>query len=203
MNKLKSKTIEVEIRARLDDVDGFKRALVGCKAKYNEKIYLHDIYFCNREAKSIEDVEMNVVGSYSLRLRKQKKERHKEKLTVNTKTIISHGDHNAWEEHETEISDFFEAAEILNTTEFKPFFELEKTRYIYLLDGMEICVEEIKDFGGAVEVEIMCESGEEVEAKKRIKAFLSKCNVEKDLIVPKSITNIIMKERAFKKAISF
>ena len=146
---------------------------------------------------------MDEVGSYSLRLRRAKKGNEKEHVTLNTKVITNYGDHNAWEEHEVEISDFVEAAKILNTTEFKPFFKLEKTRYIYQLNDMEVCVEDITDFGGAVEVEIMCISGDETSAKGKIRDFLRQCGVSEDKIVPKSITNIIMKERAFKQEISF
>lgn len=196
-----SKNIEVEIRARLDDIKGFKNLIEKLGAKPNSSLYVCDIYFCRKTAKRVEDVEMDKVGSYSLRLRKLKKGGDNVKFTINTKTITNHGDHNAWEEHEVEISKFSEAAEIFNTTEFKPFFKLEKKRFVYKLDNMEICVEDIVDFGGAVEIEIMCSNNETSEAKQKIKAFLHKCGIDDASIVPKSITNIIMKERAFKQDI--
>lgn len=198
-----TKNIEVEIRARIEDIGTFKNILKEQGAEFNTSVYICDIYFCSRAAAKVEDVEMDAVGSYSLRLRKAKKGDEKERVTLNTKTIINHGDHNAWEEHEVAVDDFSEVAKILNTTEFKPFFKLEKTRYTYRLNDMEICVEDIADFGGAVEVEIMCASGNESSAKEKIKAFLKQCNIGEDKIVPKSITNIIMKERAFKQEILF
>lgn len=195
------KNIEVEIRARLDNIEDFKNLIEKLGAKPVSSLYMCDIYFCKKKAKKVEDVEMDEVGSYSLRLRKLKKGNDKEKFTINTKTITNHGDHNAWEEHEVEVSDFSEAAQIFNTTEFKPFFKLEKERFVYKLDNMEICVEDIVDFGAAVEIEIMCSSNEASEAKQKIKAFLHKCDINDASIVPKSITNIIMKERAFKQNI--
>lgn len=198
-----SKNIEVEIRARLDDISGFKNRIEKFGAKPISSLYMCDIYFCKKTAKKVEDVEMDEVGSYSLRLRKLKQGNNKDKFTINTKTITNHGDHNAWEEHEAEVSDFSEAAKIFNTTEFKPFFKLEKERFVYVLDNMEICVEDIVDFGGAVEIEIMCSNDEEVaEAKQKIKSFLHKCGINDANIVQKSITNIIMKERAFKQKIA-
>lgn len=200
MTKLNN--IEVEIRARLDNIDSFKRVLRDINAELVRSMYVCDIYFCKRIAVKIEDVEMDAVGSYSLRLRKTKENSNKEYImTINTKTIINHGDHNAWEEHEIEVDDFLEAAKILDTTEFKPFFKLEKERWIYRLNNMEICVENITDFGGAVEVEIMCAQGEENLAKEKIKTLLNCCGISEEKIVPKSITNIIMKERAFKQEI--
>jgi adenylate cyclase class IV len=67
---------------------------------------------------------------------------------------------------------------------------------------MKICVENIVDFGGAVEIEIMCSLGEENKNKQKIINFFKQCNIDDTKIVPKSITNIIMKERAFKRKIS-
>lgn len=203
MQKTETKNIEVEIRARLDNVDLFRSILKGRGAEFTVSIYICDVYFCNWAAKKVEDVEMDAVGSYSLRLRRAKRDDEKEHVTLNTKTITNRGDHNAWEEHEVEVSDFAEASKILNTTEFKPFFKLEKTRHIYRLGDMEVCVEDITDFGAAVEVEIMCAPGDETHAKGKIRDFLHQCNVGEDKIVPKSITNIIMKERAFKQEILF
>jgi predicted adenylyl cyclase CyaB len=203
MQKTGTKNIEVEIRTRLDDIDSFRNTLKECGAEFTMSVYICDVYFCNRAATKVGDVEMDAVGSYSLRLRRTKKGDEKEHVTLNTKIITNHGDHNAWEEHEIEVSDFPEAAKILNTTEFKPFFKLEKTRHIYRFDDMEVCVEDISDFGGAVEVEIMCAPGDEARAKEKIRDFLRQCNIGEDKIVPKSITNIIMKERAFKQEIFF
>jgi len=202
MKKAETKNIEVEFCARLDSIDAFKNKLTAGEAEFIGSTYICDIYFCDRSATKFEDVEMDAVGSYSLRLRQSKRGAENEHITLNTKTITNKGDHNAWEEHEIEINDFTEAAKILNTAEFKPFFKLEKTRFSYRLDDMEICVEDITDFGGAVEIEIMCEAGEESKAKENIKNFLHQCNLGDEKIVPKSITNIIMKEQAFKQEIS-
>lgn len=193
--------MEVEIRARLDDIAGFKILIEKFGAKFVSTLYVCDIYFCVKTATRVEDVEMDNVGSYSLRLRRSKKDEDREHFTINTKTITNHGDHNAWEEHEIEVNNFQEATKILNMTEFKPFFKLEKNRLVYKLDTMEICIEDIKDFGGAVEIEIMCSANEATEAKQKIKDFLLTCGIDKAKIVPKSITNIIMKERAFNQEI--
>ena len=201
MQQEKSKNIEVEIRAHLDNIAEFKEILDRMGAQQASSLYICDVYFCVETATRVEDVEMDEVGSYSIRLRKSKKDGENEHITINTKTIINHGDHNAWEEHEIKVNDFSEAAKILNTTEFKPFFMLEKTRFTYRLDDMEICVEDITDFGGAVEIEIMISRGQEDNAKRKIRAFLMRCGVSEKKIVPKSITNIIMKERAFKQKI--
>ncbi len=201
MNNDKVKNIEVEIRARLSDADSFKGILKSHGAIFTVSTFIHDIYFCDSSATKVEDVEMDAVGSYSLRLRTTRKNEEKDIVTLNTKTITTQGDHNAWEEHEVEVENFTEVAKMMKIIGFKPFFELEKTRYSYRLGEMDVCVEDIVDFGGAVEVEIMCAKGDENQAKEKIKEFLRQCSLDEKSIVPKSITNIIMKERAFKQNI--
>ena len=197
------KNIEVELRALVNDHKDFQEKLKQKGAEHKNSSYLKDVYFCDKKATSVADVEMDKVGSYSLRLRIARKG-DTETISLNTKTITTEGDHNAWEEHEVKIDNFREAALILSTTEFKPFFELEKHRHTYLLNDMEILVEEITDFGGAIEVEIMCMPGEEEGSKAKIKNLLTnELGLSEAEIVPKSVTNIIMKQRAFNQEITF
>jgi predicted adenylyl cyclase CyaB len=196
------KNIEVELRALLPDLKQFENTILKHGAVFKASSYICDVYFCEKTAASVEDVEMNDVGSYSLRLRKAEKN-GLVSTTINTKTIITKGDHNAWEEHESEVGNFDEVGNILTRTEFKPFFKLEKTRRAYAYEGLEILIEDITDFGGAVEIEIMARPGEEEVSKQRIRKFLENVGIHEGAIVPKSITNIIMKERAFKQAIIF
>lgn len=197
------KNIEVELRALVEDPKELQEKLTQKGAEYLSSSYLKDVYFCDKQAISVADVEMDEVGSYSLRLRVARKD-DTETVSLNTKTITTAGDHHAWEEHEVSINNFREAALILSTTEFKPFFELEKHRHTYHYNDMEILVEEITDFGGAIEVEIMCAPGGEEASKVRIRNFLiDELGLDESEIVPKSVTNIIMKQRAFTQEISF
>ncbi len=85
-----------------------------------------------------------------------------------------------------------------------PFFALEKHRHTYEFDGMKILVEEITDFGGAIEAEIMCIPGKEEPLKAKIRNLLiHELGLNELEIVPKSVTNIILKQRAFIQKISF
>ena len=197
------KNIEVELRAIIKDAELFRNQLKDKGAEYKNSSYLCDIYFCEKSAASVADVEMNEIGSYSLRLRIARKN-DVETITLNTKTITNTGDHNAWEEHEITVDSFKEAALILSVTEFKPFFKLEKHRHAYVINEMEVLVEDIIDFGGAIEVEIMCVSGDEEESKSKIKSLLlNQLGLSESDIVPKSVTNIIMKQRSFNQEITF
>lgn len=190
--------IEVEIRALVPNFEDVLQQLVARKAEYHGESYLHDIYFCPQAVNSLEEVEMNQVGSYSLRLRKEKNEQGDIRLYLNTKTITSHGDHNAWEEHEVSVDSFEEMAEILKNIGFKSFFKLEKKRFHYQFEDLGIFLDDIKDFGACIELEKIVSSGEEREAKNKILIFLKSLGISEKQLVPKSVTNIVMKERAFK-----
>ncbi|MDO8570403.1 MAG: class IV adenylate cyclase [Candidatus Daviesbacteria bacterium] len=200
MKKIGNKTIEVEIRALVNDAKSAKLCIGRSGAKFIRKIYVHDIYFCNKNYFQFADVEMNSVGSYSLRLRCSR-ENQKQSLSLNTKIITKESDHNAWEEHESEVSNFSEVFEMLCFTEFKPFFELKKWRLEYKFNNLNIFIEEIEDFGSGIEVEIMTIPGCEEKAKKQIMEFLNSIGISSKDIVPKSVTNIIMRKRAFKNEI--
>ncbi len=200
-NNFVEKNIEVEVRALVKTMTVLQDKLISESGKYHGEYCLHDIYFCRKDCARLEEVEMNEINSYGLRLRKSKDYDGKKETLLNSKTITRKGDHNAWEEHEVMVSDFMETAKILMLTEFKPFFELKKTRHHYTLDSLDIFIEDIKDFGCCVEVEKMTTPGKEDEAKNQIFKLLGKLGIEKKSIVPKSVTNLIMKERAFKKTV--
>jgi adenylate cyclase class IV len=63
---------------------------------------------------------------------------------------------------------------------------------------MEICLEDIVDFGLGIEVEIMTTKEGSESSIQKIKKLLASLGISDEDIVPKSITNMIMHERAFK-----
>lgn len=195
------KNIEVELRALVKNDKELVKKIKSKGAKLIKETIIHDIYFCLKNQNTIKEVEMNKVGSYSLRLRKSI-EKNKTVISINTKSIIKESDYNAWEEHETIVESFDEMAKILLATEFKPFFELKKKRKEYKLAEINISLEEIEYFGSSIEVEIMTTAGQEKSAKDRLKKLLSDLGISDKDIVSKSITNIIMRQRAFKSKIA-
>ncbi|RME79924.1 MAG: CYTH domain-containing protein, partial [Methanobacteriota archaeon] len=142
------------------------------KADFRGEEEISDIYFCPKHFASLEELEMQEVGSYSLRLRRSKKE-DKEEKTLNVKIITAEGDHHAWEERETTIGSISKMQQALEAIGFKEVFRIEKKRRTYCLDGMNILLEEIKDFGPALEIEILTTEDKREEAKEKILAFLN------------------------------
>lgn len=194
------KNTEIELRALIKNVKSLRKKLEKKGVIFITSHTLHDIYFCYKGYCHLKEVEMHEIGSYSLRLRKTNKD-GQELITINTKTITNKGDHNAWEEHESTVDSFEETAKMLTLTEFKPFFELKKIRYHYKLDNLNIFIDDISDFGPCIEVEILTVPEETEQAKEQIFKFLKSLDINPNNIVPKSVTNIVMNQRAFKAPI--
>lgn len=186
---------EVELRALLQNLQPIKKKLLALGAEVRGVSRIHDVYFCPREATSFADVEMDEVGSYSLRLRLEENE-NGQRSFLNSKTITTRGDHHAWEEHNVGIGDFVEAKRLLEATAFKTFCEIVKTREEFALGEVLINLENIKDFGGAIEVEKMVATGQETQAKAELEKVISSLGIGKFHLVEKSVTNIIMHQRA-------
>jgi predicted adenylyl cyclase CyaB len=193
------KKYEVEHRA-LINIKTFKKLLNKGKNEYSKSFHgpliIEDAYFCRKSVKKFKEVEMEEVGSYSLRLRREI-EKGKKKIILNTKIISKKGDHNAWLEHEINVSSYEETQTILEDIGFKIFFELKKTRYSFTEGEINICLEDIANFQPAIEIEIITSKGKTILAKKKLLNYFTKNNIEQKSIVKKSITNILMREKSY------
>lgn len=191
-----SEKYEVEYRALIPGPvfsSLFEKGKEQRSATFNGPVIIHDAYFCRENVRDFKEIEMDTIGSYSLRLRQEEKD-GKMEISMNTKTIKNVGDHNAWAEHEISVSSYAECSEIIRTIGFKKFFELTKKRYSFLDEGVTVCLEDIKDFGQAVEIEILTTKENAEESKMNILAYLQRNGVTKDMVVEKSITNLLMKK---------
>lgn len=188
---------EVEIRAllRQDQLDKLVEKLEEIGAVLRDTEIVKDSYFCPLNVKTFEEVEMNEVGSFSLRLR-NKKANDQTVVEMNIKVITQHGDHQSWEEHEITVDSFEEAEIILKSIGNKIFFTIEKQRFNYQIGEILVIVEDIKDYRPAIEMEIMTTQEESEVAKEKIKKLMARLGVQENQIVPKSITNIIMREKS-------
>jgi predicted adenylyl cyclase CyaB len=188
---------EVEIRSLLSltQYEAIKDKFKKNGVEFLGEECIVDIYFCPKSTKSFHEIEMDDVGSYSLRLRSSTKD-EKQIVELNTKTITKQGDHNAWEEHEISVSNLDEAQKILDIVGFKPFFKLSKHRLNYFVDNLNVTLEDIDGYGKVIEVEILTEKNNAENAKNTIKNFLTTNGIVEDQVVPKSVTNILMKKRS-------
>ena len=84
------KTQEVEKRALLKESEYLEisKKLEGLGAELTKKVNIKDIYFCPVNVASFAEIEMDSVGSYSLRLREQKNGNNEE-VTLNVNNSLN------------------------------------------------------------------------------------------------------------------
>lgn len=156
---------------------------------------LKDIYYCPHSVRSFKEIEMNDVGSFSLRLRRGSKTGHNG-AELNIKVITQRGDHHSWREHETMVDSFSETQSILLAIGFKAFFTLEKKRTVYKKGNITLCIEDIKNSRPCLELEVLTTRSSQDSAKASLLEILQQLDIPRSAIVPKSITNILMRRQA-------
>ncbi len=195
MNENKKPVQEVEIRALLSKFE-YKSVMEKLESvDFKGEISITDIYFCPNNVVSFDEINMDKIGSYSLRLRKQIENGSVEN-TINTKIITQKGDHNSWGERETSIGSVDKLGSILRAIGFKPFCTVSKIRRIYEFGDAEVMIENIKDFGFGIEIEILTDKENAELAKVKIFDIMKKLEINESNIVPKSITKIIMRKQS-------
>lgn len=168
------------------------------------KEIIRDTYYCPNNIKSVKEVEMNKVGSYSLRIRR-KQRNNKKIIELNVKVITQYGDHNTWKEYEVSISSFKEGEAIIKSIGFKPFLKVNKERETFFLkNGITLCIEKIKSLGiekikslgNVIETEIITSRNKTSQSKKKILSLFRKLGIDDNQIIPKSAANLLMKKKA-------
>ncbi len=189
---------EVECRA-LIDTNTFDRFFQNGQKNFSTSfqgpITIEDAYFCPKNAISFEEIEMDKVGSYGLRLRREITD-GSTKITLNTKALTKDKDHRSGVEHEMIVDSFEECKRILELIGFKVFFTLQKNRSSYRDGEVTVCLENIKDFQPVIEIEIITSEDKIAEAQEKLLAFLATHKIPETAIAPKSVTNMLMKERS-------
>ncbi|OQA52950.1 MAG: CYTH domain protein [candidate division WS2 bacterium ADurb.Bin280] len=188
---------EVEVRAIINGKNkkDLEEKIMMLGFEFIEEEQLEDDYFCKNEVSDFSEVEMNDIGSFSLRLRK-KNAKGRIANELNMKVITKEGDHSGWDEHEVEIGSLDNMASILKLMGYKIFFSFKKTRYVFKKHNCEILLEDISDLGLAIEIEIMTEEEKAVEAKREIYKLMESLKIDLSNKVPKSITNMLMKKNS-------
>lgn len=192
------KSQEVELRVLLtpEQRGAILKQLEGAGACFAGKETMVDLYYCPKGVTSFSQIAMDAVGSFSLRVR-QTVQDGVATVQINTKTITTYGDHHAWQEHELTVDSFAEAQKLLQLLGYKVFCRIEKERARFrvdqmAIDQMTICIDDIRDFGCALEIEIMATEETAHQAKETIKQFLACLGIGREQILPKSVTYLIM-----------
>lgn len=184
---------EVELRVLLtaEQKEQICQQLSALGACARGKALIKDAYYCPKAVTSFEQIAMNEIGSFSLRIRTEERDGVMQ-VQLNTKAITTYGDHHAWEEHEVAVDSAIEARALLSTLGYKLFCQVDKERSLFTLGRMTICVDEIDKFGWALEIEIIACPATAEAAKREIKEFLRSLSITQEQILPKSVTYLVM-----------
>ncbi|MBW2996044.1 class IV adenylate cyclase [Candidatus Woesearchaeota archaeon] len=150
--------IEVEIKARISNVDDIKKKLNQIRAKFLktekqiDKVFGHP-RFLDSEKKIIE-------GGFVARIRVVD-----DNHTLEFKEILRQ---NGGVEIKSELKDLNTGVEFLNKLNFKEKFTVSKSRDHYSYNNFAICLDNVKQLGNFIEIEKIVTSSEEKEnARKR------------------------------------
>jgi len=180
--------IEVEIRARIENIDSVKESLSSIKAQYIKTIKQEDRIFGN--PKFLDENTKIIEGGLSARIRTVA-----DSSKVEFKEIARQG---GGVEVSADLDDVNEGIELLNKLGFKEAFMISKTRDIYKYNNFEIALDKVDKLGSFIEVEMMVNSKDQVDkAKEDCLELLKKISSEAEITIEKYgdiMQNIINKD---------
>ncbi len=149
-------SVEVEVKARVDDLETARRRLFKQGARQVTEIHQIDRYF-DHPCRSFKDTDEAV------RVRTEAGE-----------TVLTYKGPKMDEEtktrHETEvqIGSADDAVELLESLGFTPAPLVEKNRQVYELGEVTVCLDRVEDVGTYVELEQVTDPSEVDEARERL-----------------------------------
>jgi len=173
--------MEIEARVKVENLSSLKEKLEKDGAVFEKEKKQHDVLF---RPKGKEFAEQGP-GDFALRIR-----RSGNKSILSFKALTDKA--GVWIEHETEISNPDEAAEILDLIGLGKCFDMHKTRIEGKINEFVICLDDIKELGTYMEVEIIDDNAEQ--AKKKIIEFLQKYGFEEKDIIHKGYVRILFEK---------
>ncbi len=171
--------LEVEVKAKINDLEKFEKRLNEINAKFLKKEIQEDIYFnhpCRDFAKTDEALRIRKTGNETFLTYKGKR------LDAETKT-----------REEIEIKCGEEISEILNRLGFVAVANVKKVRREYLFEILHICVDDVEHLGNFVEIE-----GKDLKDKSKIFEILKFFEIEKSECLTKSYLELLMERTTSK-----
>jgi len=156
--------IEVEIRAKVQDVAIIKKRLEEIGGRFLKKEKTADYIF--GRAKDLDQEHKIIDGRFSARIRQKN-----DKISIEFKEIKRAG---AGMEFSSPVSSAEAGLNFLEKLDFEKAFTVSKIRETYEYQGFEICLDEVEVLGCFIEIEHPCkEDNDKTEALKECKNLLS------------------------------
>ena len=173
--------MEVEVKAKITELENFRKKLIEMGTKFNKPVTQEDRYFKPKG----HEKEVSGPGNFIVRIRN---EEGKHTLTTKALTEIR----GAWKEFETDIEKPEEVEKMLMMFGFVNVFNLTKKREMGELEDFEVILDDVKELGNFIEIALDAEdAGDTEEARKRIIDFFSKIGLNEDQLDKRGYGEIV------------
>ena len=171
---------EIELKFRVESFVEIKNKLVdlGCNKEkevhQKDSVYVRDLMDTSNEE-----------GKIFIRIRE-------ENDIVELTLKKSSKDYYSSKEIEFEVSNYDYANDFLETLNLKRWVEVDKTRVQFSFKDFNICLDEVKQLGGFIEIEkLVKNNNEEARVKQEILDLASELNIDINSIVTKHYDTMI------------
>lgn len=161
---------EIEVKAKVDNLDEIARALIGLGCIVSEPTEQHDIIFVEDDYGPFEQFQPK---KNLLRIRESRGELLLTLKRPHTNQLDSI-------EHETKIDNSDETKEILNRMGYHEIITVDKIRRTANYNGIEICLDQIKGLGSFIEAEKISDGGDAKKIQNELFAFLESLGVKSE-----------------------
>mgnify|MGYP001604836974 FL=1 len=147
---------EIEYRFLTKDRNKIEQRLLIRGAKVIYQGHVVDHWFVPKEIKSLAEKNewFDSGRGFGVRIREQDNSyTGKVQTSLEVKRLVTPYEHNTCIETEVTGGDFQSLSSLLNLMNLKKFAVLEKDRLVYRLEGLNIVIDDIKDFKVVVEIE--------------------------------------------------
>ncbi|MBZ9572206.1 class IV adenylate cyclase [Patescibacteria group bacterium] len=177
--------MEIEIRAKIENLTNLKKKLINLGATLGTQRRQFDVIY---KKKGEEGTDQGP-GSYILRIRDSDKGKF---LTFKALTERR----GVWEEYELKIDNVKEAKKILEKIGFIKALTLTKERTPGKLDEFNFNLDNIKELGSYIEVELIDDDGRK--AQEKIKQLLFKLGISENQLERRGYPEIIFEAQGMR-----
>lgn len=190
---------ELEIRFLTNRRKEIESYLIENDAEVIYHGHVIDHWYTPERIKSSEEKDewYETAVGYGVRIREQDNGyTGKVTTSLEVKKLVTPYHHEHCIEEEIDVVDYEQASRLLRLMGFKEFITIDKERLIYSHKGFKVVIDDIKDFGVGIEVEIMTEKDRD-EVWPELVKYSNSIGLDLDReLVEKSVTYMAMKEMA-------
>lgn len=143
--------MEIEARVKVENLEDLKQKLLGMGAELGGSEEQYDAIYKQKGR----EMELQRAGSFILRIRKVSGK--DAILTFKALTEVT----GSWKEHETTIGDAEEMHKMLKEIGYVVSLQVSKKREHLKLRDINICLDDVKEMGTHIELEVISENSDE------------------------------------------